>query len=129
MRNALTEVKRESKTVDVLLQIKEGIDKLNGELKTQEPGGRTRWNTKHKASIGTSAIFITRATGKLSFQNTGTTTVTLGSSDEIIAGQGLVLAPASSVGAGDGDLDELNTVGDIFGISSASGGRVTIIKE
>jgi len=41
----------------------------------------------------------------------------------------LVLAPASSAGAGDGDLDEINTVGDIFGISSAAGGRVTVIKE
>jgi len=92
--------------------------------------GAQLFYTRFKSGITTTAEFLTDARGKTSIQNTGVTTLTIGSTREnTVDGEGMVLEQATAAGDGDGDIVEFNTIGPMYIISSASGGRCTIISE
>ena len=87
-------------------------------------------------SIGTSVVTVAqedRQRKKVTFQNTGTTTITIGKSRTgkplVSLGEGWILEPASSIDKGDGGTLELESRAKISAISSASGGQMVRILE
>jgi len=70
----------------------------------------------------------------LSFQNTGTTTLTIGKSKKgskelTSVGEGWILAPASATDKGDGGTVELRTHAKLHVVSDAAGGQMVRTSE
>jgi len=69
---------------------------------------------------------------KVTFQNTGITTLTIGkgtSQKPLVAGDGWVLGPAGTVGGGDGGTIEFESKDRFTVISDAADGQMTRVGE
>jgi len=70
---------------------------------------------------------------KVTFQNTGTTRLTIGKSKTskliLTVGNGWILEPASAIDRGDGGTIELETRDRLAVVSSAAGGQMVRVTE
>lgn len=89
-----------------------------------------------KLTVGASAITVAQedpTRKKVTFQNTGTTTITIGKSKPqkplVSVGEGWILEPASATNKGDGGTLELETKSKISAIGSAASGQLIRILE
>lgn len=101
----------------------------NGFLKKTEEDGRQRFSSTLRGSLGTGQKELLYLYGKVTISNTGTTQITLSGSEEVIAGNAVILEGASAAGLGDGDSVELDGVGPVHVVSDAAGGELVITKE
>jgi len=101
---------------------------MNGRDITEK---RQTFFTRHVSGLTTTPVKLSDAIGKITIQNTSVRELTIGSDkDTLVDGEGIVLGPANIPGDGDGDSVELNTVGPIYIVSSAStDGSCTVIRE
>jgi len=118
---------RPSIVVDLLIEIRNELKTMTG---TNRIVREQSFYTRFVSGIGTTAEKLTDSSGETTIQNTGVTTLTIGSeSSTLVTGQGVILGPASAAGKADGDEKEFETTGPMYILSSTAGGRCTLTKE
>lgn len=84
-----------------------------------------------RISVGTTPVFLTELAGgiaRVTVQNTGTTTITVGKSD-VVDGVGVVLQNATANDDGDGRSATFITRSRLYAIGDAASGQCVVIPE
>jgi len=98
------------------------------ELRANESGAQ-KFQVITTSGITTTSQYLATGSGRITIHNLGTTVITIGQSREVSDGDGHPLKASTGAGDGTGGEIKLFTWGPIYGISSASGGKVSILKE
>ena len=94
--------------------------------------GSDTFSTRQQTGIGTTAIKLAKmaqGSHRLTVQNASTTTLTIGPSDTVLDGKGVILKNATAANDGDGGTATFITKHELWIISDAASGVCNVTEE